>query len=90
MSDIKFNLLEVDLTAKTSRVINVTDDVQVYLGGNGLGCKLVWDLVPQGADPLSPDNILQIPVYYFLVYSCLFYFQISSIFGSGAMKNLSH
>lgn len=62
MTDIKFNLLEVDLTTKTSRVIDVTNDVSVHLGGNGLGSKLVWDLVPRGTDPLSPDNILHIGV----------------------------
>lgn len=62
MTEIKFNLLEVDLTAKSSRVIDVTDDVQVYLGGNGLGNRLIWDLVPQGTDPLSPENILHIGV----------------------------
>jgi len=62
MAEIKYNLLEVDLTTKTSRVIDVTDDVLAYLGGNGLGNKLIWDLVPRGTDPLSPNNILYIGV----------------------------
>ena len=62
MADIRFNLLEVDLKTKESRVIDVTDDVRLYLGGNGLGSKLVWDLAPRGTDPLSPDNILYIGV----------------------------
>jgi aldehyde:ferredoxin oxidoreductase len=62
MADVRFKLLEVDLERKTSRVIDVTDDVRLYLGGNGLGSKLVWDLVPQKADPLGPDNILHIGV----------------------------
>jgi aldehyde:ferredoxin oxidoreductase len=62
MADIKFNLLEVDLTAGTSRVLDVTEEVKVYLGGSGLGAKLVWDLVPAGADPLGPENILHIGV----------------------------
>jgi aldehyde:ferredoxin oxidoreductase len=62
MAEIKYNLLEVDLTAKTSRVIDVTDDVLVYLGGNGLGNKLIWDSVLRGTDPLSPNNILHIGV----------------------------
>ena len=62
MAEIKFNLLEVDLTTGTSRVLDVTEDVKTYLGGSGLGNKLLWDLVPQGTDPLSPDNILHIGV----------------------------
>ena len=62
MAEIKFNLLEVDLTAGCSRVIDVTGEVHVYLGGNGLGNRLIWDLVPPGTDPFSPDNILHIGV----------------------------
>jgi aldehyde:ferredoxin oxidoreductase len=62
MAEIKVNLLEVDLTAGKSRVLDVTDDVKTYLGGCGLGNKLIWDLVPQGTDPLSPGNILHIGV----------------------------
>lgn len=56
------NLLEVDLTTGESRVIDVTEDVKLYLGARGLGDKLIWDLVPQGADALSPENILHVGV----------------------------
>jgi aldehyde:ferredoxin oxidoreductase len=62
MAETKFNLLEVDLTAESSRVIDVTEKIQIYLGGNGLGNRLIWDLVPRGTDPLSPENILHIGV----------------------------
>ena len=62
MSEIKFSLLEVDLTRETSRVVDVTEDVKKYLGARGLANKLIWDLVPQGADPLGPENILHIGV----------------------------
>jgi aldehyde:ferredoxin oxidoreductase len=62
MSEIKFNMLEVDLTQETSRVVDVTEDVRKYLGARGLANKLIWDLVPQGVDPLDPDNILHIGV----------------------------
>jgi len=55
MTEIKFSMLEVDLTGETSRVIDVTEDVKKYLGARGLANKLIWDLVPQGADALSPD-----------------------------------
>lgn len=62
MSEIKFSLLDVDLTRETSRVVDVTEDVKKYLGARGLANKLIWDLVPQGTDPLGPDNILHIGV----------------------------
>jgi aldehyde:ferredoxin oxidoreductase len=62
MSEIKINLLEVDLTTKKSKVIDVTEDAKKYLGGCGLGNKLIWDLVPQGTYPLSASNILHIGV----------------------------
>jgi aldehyde:ferredoxin oxidoreductase len=62
MGEIRFKLLDVDLTSKASKVVDVTEDVKQYLGGNGLGNKLIWDLIPKGADPLGPDNILHIGV----------------------------
>ena len=29
-----------------------------YLGGYGLGARLLFDRIPQGADPMGPDNVL--------------------------------
>jgi aldehyde:ferredoxin oxidoreductase len=60
MSDYRVKLLEVDLTTRTSKVHDVTDNARLFLGGNGLGSRLLWDMVPQGTDPLSPENILHI------------------------------
>ncbi len=62
MAEMKFNLLEVDLTTEKSQVVDVSETVKKYLGGCGLGNKLVWDNVPQGTDPLSADNVLHIGV----------------------------
>ncbi len=62
MAEVRINMLEVDLTAGTSQVVDVTEDVKKYLGARGLANKLMWDLVPQGADPLGADNILHIGV----------------------------
>lgn len=58
MAEHKFYLLEVDLSRKASRVVDLTEDVKKYLGGRGLGSKLLWDKVPAGADALGPDNVL--------------------------------
>lgn len=62
MAEIEFKLLEVDLTRETSRVVDVTEDVKKYLGARGLANKLIWEQVPQGADPLSAANVLHIGV----------------------------
>jgi aldehyde:ferredoxin oxidoreductase len=62
MAEIRIKLLDVDLTNRKTRIIDVTEDVKKYLGGKGLGTKLLWDLVPKNADPLGPDNILHVGV----------------------------
>ena len=31
---------------------------RTYLGGYGLGARLLFDRVPKGADPLGPDNVI--------------------------------
>lgn len=62
MSGVKFTILDVDLTKGTSRVLDVTEDVRRYFGARGLANKLIWDLVPQGSDPLSSDNVLHVGV----------------------------
>lgn len=32
--------------------------LEEYLGGRGLGARLLYDLVPAGVDPLGPDNVM--------------------------------
>ncbi len=62
MAEIKIKMLEVDLTAGTSRTVDVGEDVKKYLGARGLANKLIWELVPPGADALGSDNILHVGV----------------------------
>jgi aldehyde:ferredoxin oxidoreductase len=62
MKETKFNLLEIDLGTGEKTVVDVTKDVKKYLGGRGLGAKLLWDRVPEGTDPLSAENILYLGV----------------------------
>ena len=59
---IRIKMLEVDLTTKKTQTVDVTDDVEKYLGGRGLATKLCWNLVPKGANPLKPENILHVGV----------------------------
>ncbi len=52
-------ILNVDLTKGT--IEEETLDEQLcrdYIGGYGLGAKLLYDRMPAHADPLGPDNIL--------------------------------
>ncbi len=58
----KIRLLEVDLSREKVEVHDFTEESKRYLGGRGLGAKLLWDRVPQGADPLGPENILYLGV----------------------------
>ena len=51
-------LLSVDLTARESNVEDVDDVLESYVGGRGVGTKLVHDRVPFDADPLGPENRL--------------------------------
>ena len=51
MKETKFNLLEIDLTTGEKRVVDMTKDMRKYLGGRGLGAKILWDRVPEGTGP---------------------------------------
>jgi aldehyde:ferredoxin oxidoreductase len=52
-------VLEVDLTKKSFEVYTVSEtERKMYLGGKGLGLKLLYDRLSPGVDPLGPDNIL--------------------------------
>jgi aldehyde:ferredoxin oxidoreductase len=52
-------VLHVDLTRGTTAIERLPDSVyEQYLGGYGLGARILFDRVPAGADPLGPDNIL--------------------------------
>lgn len=59
MKGICGKLLELDLTSAKTRDIQVSDEmVGKYLGGRGLGARLLLDLLPAKTDPLSPENVL--------------------------------
>lgn len=55
-------MLDVDLTSGETRVVDVTEDVKLYLGARGLATKLFWDRMPAGADPLGSENLLHVGV----------------------------
>ncbi|MBU2547984.1 MAG: aldehyde:ferredoxin oxidoreductase, partial [Proteobacteria bacterium] len=53
-------LLDVDLsTGKAEKREIPQKDLHDYIGGRGLGVKLLWDALPRpGIDALSPENPL--------------------------------
>lgn len=53
-------LLDINLTTKEIKKTPISkDDLRNYLGGRGLGMKILWDRINEpGLDPLSPDNPL--------------------------------
>jgi len=55
-------VLEVDLTSGTMEKKPVsTEDTVNYVGGRGLGMKMLWDRVREpGINPLSPENPLML------------------------------
>ena len=51
--------LEIDLTrGSIDKVETDPRETVLYLGGNGIAAKLLFDRVPPGTDPFSPDNLL--------------------------------
>ena len=53
------NILEIDLTTQTHEIHPLDMEMaRLFLGGRGLGARLLWDLVGPEVDPLSPQNVL--------------------------------
>jgi len=51
-------LLRVDLATESATTQDLPEELRPFLGGIGFGIKLLYDFLPQGTDPLSPENIL--------------------------------
>ncbi len=52
-------ILWVDLTRGATREETLPASIyRDYLGGYGLGCRLLYERMPRGADPLGAENIL--------------------------------
>jgi aldehyde:ferredoxin oxidoreductase len=51
--------LEVDLSKGSIDIVETDPkDTALYLGGNGMDAKLLYERVPPDTDPWSPDNLL--------------------------------
>jgi aldehyde:ferredoxin oxidoreductase len=52
-------MLFVDLTDGTSEVKALTEQMaKDFVGGYGIGARVLYDMMKPGADPLGPDNVL--------------------------------
>lgn len=52
-------ILDIDLTTRAVKSYPLDEEMaKQFLGGRGLGARLLWDLVGPGVEPLSPENVL--------------------------------
>ncbi len=52
-------ILEIDLSKRKYDVSELDmNDAKLFLGGKGLGAKMLWNRTEKGTDPLGPDNPL--------------------------------
>ncbi|UCC52698.1 MAG: aldehyde ferredoxin oxidoreductase family protein [Anaerolineaceae bacterium] len=52
-------ILDIDLTTGNIADFPLDNDMaRLFLGGRGLGARLLWDLVGPEVEPLSPQNVL--------------------------------
>jgi aldehyde:ferredoxin oxidoreductase len=52
-------ILDIDLSTKTYKTYPLDMEMaRMFIGGRGLGARLLWDLVGPDVDPLSPENVL--------------------------------
>jgi len=59
MSGWAEKILDIDLTSRTIKTHPLDMEMaRLFVGGRGLGARLLWDMVGPGVDPLSPENVL--------------------------------
>lgn len=52
-------LLEINLSDKKISDYKIPENyLNQFIGGKGLGARLLWDFLPKGTDPYSPENPL--------------------------------
>jgi aldehyde:ferredoxin oxidoreductase len=52
-------VLDIDLTTRTVTSFPLDMEMaRLFIGGRGLGARLLWDLVGPEVDPLAPENVL--------------------------------
>jgi aldehyde:ferredoxin oxidoreductase len=50
-------IVRIDLSGKSICTDSFSEDTwKMYIGGSGIGTKILYEEVPENTDPLSPDN----------------------------------
>ncbi|RLF42070.1 MAG: aldehyde ferredoxin oxidoreductase [Thermoplasmata archaeon] len=53
------NILDIDLSSGSIKDVSLNkEDAKQFIGGKGLGAKILYDTLDEGIDPLSSENIL--------------------------------
>jgi len=59
MKGLNDKILEVDLNHEKSNIVAIPEEITLdYIGGRGLGVKLLTERLPFKTDPLNPKNLL--------------------------------
>lgn len=54
-------LLDINLSTKKIRDYIIPEEyLRYYMGGKGLGARILWDRLKPGVDPLGPENVMVI------------------------------
>jgi len=52
-------VLDIHLGTKKCSTYDIKDkDCNLFIGGRFLSTKILWDELPKGIDPLSPENMI--------------------------------
>lgn len=53
-------ILWINLSDRTTRLLNTMDYGPQYIGGRGIAARIAWDSIPRGVGALDPENLLMI------------------------------
>ncbi|MBI5305431.1 MAG: aldehyde ferredoxin oxidoreductase family protein [Chloroflexi bacterium] len=52
-------VLDIDLSSACIKTLPLDEQIaHLFIGGRGLGARLLWDAVKPGVEPLAPENVL--------------------------------
>ena len=59
LKGVSNKIIEIDLSNESYQIGTISNhDYKMYLGGKGLGLKLLYDRMPSGVDPMGPENMI--------------------------------
>ncbi len=61
MNGWKGKILRVDLSSGEIKTTPTSDYIDHYLGGRGIGARMMWEETGAHTDPLGPENLIPVP-----------------------------